>query len=367
MSVEDTHTYIYDSIMSHNCWFDEEIVNPEWYPEISARLIDRRGKFVWSATAQLGGAQLYDLSMEAADQRDLENPRIVEFFAHIDSNPHFDDEQRTLFFSKLSEEQRRIRIEGEFAFTSFKVYPEYSASTHNIEWFDIPKDWTRYMVLDPGRQVCAVLFAAVPPPTHKMAGHVLLYDELYIRNANAARVAEEVRQKIQGHNFYAFIIDHRGGRVRNMESGNSVEDSYSTAFKAAGVKSQITGHGFLWGSDDVEGGIEAARGWLVVRKDGTPRLKCFHDKMMNFHWECERYHYKRDRKMLTDKPEQKHNHLMDCFRYLALYDPQWHEPPKKGLVSDGVAAYVKRKQQRAKKKRGGSYIALGPQGGNQWQ
>lgn len=346
-------------------WFDEEIVNPEWYPEISARLIDRRGKFFWSATAQLGGAQLYELSMKAGELLGTENARVQEFFAHLDDNPHFDDDQRELFFSKLSEEQIKIRIDGEFAFTFFKVYPEYSSTTHGFDCIDIPDDWTRYMVVDPGRQVAAVLFAAVPPPDHKLGGHVILYDEIYVRNADARTLAEKVRQKTTGQHFYAFIIDHQGSRVRSAETGIQIEDAYEREFKAAGIKSQTTGHGFHWGASDVAAGLEVARSWMVVGSLGVPKLKVMHERMKYFAWEIERYHYKRDRGKLTDKPEQKNNHLMDCYRYLAMFDPQWHELPSKAKKHT-LPEFIRAKQRRkAAKDGGGGHVSLGPQGGKE--
>lgn len=342
-------------------WFDEEIVDPEWYSEVAARgTVDRNGLFVWSATAQKGGAQLYDLCQEAEKQRELdEPPRVQEFFAHIDDNRYFSNDQRETFFSKLTEEERRIRIEGEFAFTSFRVYPEFNWSTHGTEWFDIPKDWTRYLVVDPGRQVGAVLFVAVPPPTDERDGHIYFYDELYIKNCNSEAFAEKVHFKTREQHFYAFIIDHRGGRVR-QDSGASIEWQYGEALKKWGVSSQVTGSGFIWASDDVDGGINAFRNWLVVRPDGRPILKAFKDKLPNFDHEISRYHYKRDKNRLTDKPEQRNNHLMDCARYAAMFEPKWHEVPKGSRSKDGAWGAFKAKLQRAQNKDGKGYISLGP-------
>jgi hypothetical protein len=342
-------------------WFDEEIVNPEWYPEISARLIDRHGKFIWSATAQLGGEQLYELCMTAEAQRETENPRVMEVFAHIDNNPFFTDEQRDLFFDKLTEEQRRIRIEGEFAFTSFRVYPEFDMVLHGVDPFQIPHDWTRFMVVDPGRQVCAVLFAAVPPPwDEERSEFVYLYDELYIRKSSADRFAREAFLKTEGCHFHAFIIDRHGSRITESGSGMTVERQYSDALREQKVASSATGSGFIWGGDDVDGGIEAFRRWLLIRPDGQPRLKIMREKLSNFEYEINRYSYQRKGDQLLDKPVQRNNHLMDCARYLALYEPKWYPVPKKSKRKNPIVEIVREKQRKRAKEQGQDYMRLGP-------
>ena len=141
------------------------------------------------------------------------------------------------------------------------VYPEYSERTHNVPWIEIPPNWTRYMVVDPGRQVCAVLFAAIPHPNHELVGHVVLYDELYIRNCDTEKFAQAVREKTQGHMFRDFIIDHRGGRVRHMDDGGSQEEQLTKALKKYEVRSDLSKHGFTWGSDDIDSGMSAARAY----------------------------------------------------------------------------------------------------------
>ena len=347
-------------------WFDEEIVHPLWYSEVAARgTVDREGKFYWSATAQKGGPQLYEMCERAEEEKDKENPRVVEVFAHINDNKFFSDEQRELFFAKLSEEERAIRIEGEFAFVSFKIYPEFDRRTHGIPWFDIPSNWTRYMVVDPGRQVCAVLFAAVPPPDYIDPDCVVLYDELYIRDSTARRFGEEVKRKSDGQEFYAFLIDHQGGRVRDAGRGLTIEEQYAEELKRQGVKSRTTGYGFTWGSTDVKAGLEKVRSCLLIRDNGKPKLLYIHDKMPNFWHEMTRYHWKRTAsgmKELKEEPEKRNDHQCDNLRYLCMYDPKHHRPSIVKKAAGGVHAYLKRKRERLAKMHGQEGVVLGPQG-----
>lgn len=338
-------------IRVHYAHFDEEIVDPTWYMEVAARLVDYRGYFVWTATAQKGGLQFYELCEEADRQKQFHNPRVIEYTSHIKQNPYFTNEQRELFFGKLTEEERRIRVEGEFAFTSYKVYPEYDDHQHLVPPFEIPSDWMRVMTVDPGRQVCAVLFAAVPPPTHKDPGAIYFYDELYLQKCSAQMFGDEVRKRIHQQPFDTFLIDPHGGRLRDIGSGESVEMQYSQALKERGITCRRTGARFLWGSDDILGGIEKFRSWLLPRQENaTPKLRVVFGRCPKFAWEIKRYHYKRDRNgtIKSDEPDQRNNHLMDTARYLAMFDPQYRAPKLRSR-SANIAAYVKKKITKRKR------------------
>lgn len=339
-------------------WLDEEIVDPSWYPEMSARLLDRHGKLIWSATPQAGTDHLFDLHEKAVEQDCDDHPRVVEFVSLLDDNPHIDPEQKRLFIEKLSEEERRVRVLGEFALSSYRVYPEFSmATTHGRDWFEVPRDWTRYLVVDPGHQVCAVLFAAVPPDDDRL----YLFDELYIQNCNAELFGEQMGKRCSDYAFQAFLIDHHAGRQTEISSGKTHEQQYSEALMKYGVKSVQTGFNFLWGSDDVPAGIEAVRSLLRIREDGTTKLQVLRDKLPNFDREIKRYHYKRVGGVVTDMPDQRRdNHLMDCLRYLAMYRPRYVKPPRHAPVVSYALRALQAKRDRKRQKEGSKHVSLGP-------
>lgn len=344
----------------HGAWFDEEIVDESWYSEIAARLIDHEGRFIWSATPQVGSEDLWRLSERAHQQKICERPRVQEFVGLQAENPHVSATARAEFEEKLegrSEEEKRARLFGEFPNSSYRVYPEFSMDRHGAPWREIPKNWTRYMVVDPGRQVCAVLFAAVPPPEEEDA--IYLYDELYLRACDADKFGEAVKHKSDGVEYQAFIIDKRMGRQTEAGSGRTVEDQYSAALRRRGVSSVATGFGFAWPSDNVDAGILAVRSLLRVREDGTPKLRILREKLPNFLEEIKRYRYRREKTVITDKPDQVNNHLMDCLRYLAISSPRWVSPrgPKK---PEGYARkHLKLKEERRRHRDRGSSIRLG--------
>lgn len=358
ISVPKTHNYLYGGTISSNCWFDEEIKDRDWYPEMMARIMTRGGRFVWSATPQAGTEQLYKLHERAEMEAFKKAPKIEEFLLLLDENPHVAEESKRDFAARLSEDEYRVRYEGEFVYLSFKVFPEFKVDLYASEPFSIPPSWTRYMIVDPGRQVCACLFMAVPPPEE--GDHVYLYDELYLKHCSAELFAKSVAEKVAEQTFQAFIIDHRGGRQTDAGSGRTIEDQYSDALGRKKVKSVATGTGFIWGSDDKKAGVEACRDWMRIRDDGTAKLRLFQDRVPNFLAEIKRFRYKKDPEgRVTDEPEDRGEvHAMACFRYAALYKPSYVKP-KLGTraVSGAYAAYQKLKKSLQKI---GESINLGP-------
>ena len=319
-------------------WFDEEIVDPDWYPETSARLVDRDGRFLWSATPQAGTVQLYELH-ERAEREAATLPkdkrRIEEFVALLHDNQHLTAQQKADFESKLSPDEVMVRIHGEFASHGLRVFPEFHERTHVCPYFDIPLDWTRYVAIDPGRQICGALFLAMPPPDS--GDYAYLYDELYLAQCSAALFGQKMRDKTAGQNIQAFIIDHQEGRKTETGSGRSVEDQYSEELEKNRVTCVRTGSNFTWGVADPEGGVEAVRAWLRPRGQLSPRLRVLDGRCNSFIWEIKRYWYEQKCGVVTDKPRSRGPvHLCACMRYLVqdspVYVPHVDKKPRPGTI-----------------------------------
>jgi hypothetical protein len=341
-------------------WFDEEVTKSGWYPEVAARLVYRNGYFIWSATPQAATAELFDLHeradeearIKAKDQRDIE-----EFVFLIDQNEHMTKKQRDAFAAKLSPDEWAVRIGGEFAAHSYRVFPEYSKTTHTCPYFEIPADWTKYAAIDPGRQICAVLFMAVPPPKER-GDHVYLFDELYIQNCSAELFGQKMGLKTRGMMLEAMIIDHQESRKVEAGYGRSIEDQYSEALEKHGVRCHRTGTGFTWGAADPKAGIEACRAWLKAHSGNPPKLRVLEDKLPNFHWEINRYFYEQDKDgKLTDKARDRGQvHLMACLRYLVQDEPVW--VPKKESKPRPGAVWLKAQELMGSK--GSKSLNFGP-------
>lgn len=347
-------------------WFDEEILRgEEWVEEVMARLVDRAGRFIWSATPQNATEQLYDLHQQAEKEVEQENPNVAEFTVHIDQNSYLPKESVEKFKERMrhrGDAVYAVRVEGRFAIEGYRVYPEYGPHLH---WprFVIPDDWTLYAVVDPGRQVCAVLFLAIPPPDDPMhGGHKYFCDELYVKEADARKFASGMADKLRGRVPRAFIIDKQEARKHDTGSGATVEMQYSKALRKKKVYSYATNYSFSSAPADPKGNRESLREWMCPDERGFAVLRVFSD-LTNFHREMKNYHVKRDKDGLpTDEVVKKNDHLVDCAGYAAGLMLGYKAPPKiKSREERGILKALERRRRKRPVNDGGrrNFINIG--------
>lgn len=371
-------------------WLDEEIIDSDWVPEMNARLLDRQGFLIWGFTPQTGSDRAFELHQRCEEQFEdwrlsgfapEKEPSAREFIILLRDNTHFTDKEKKEYADNFTPEEQAVRIDGDFAIEAAKVYPEFSPSIHGVPYFDIPMDWTRYAVIDPGRQICAVLFAAIPPDDAEFPSGieteygeaemiqcrgkqiVTLYDELYIPNCDAIQFGERMKQKCTGQDFEAFVIDGHGSRNHETGSGKTVAEQYTEQLKIQGVKSHMSGHGFIIGSADARGRTEAFRLWLRVAQHGRPTLHVvdLKNKLPNLKYEIERWRYKRLRDSVLDEPETRGRvHLMACCGYLAHFDPKYVEPKVGRGAGGGAYAAFMRRQAHRNRRDGPKSVVFGP-------
>lgn len=327
--------------------FSEEIGSTIWYAEIMARLVQKRGRFIWDATPLAGSEGLYDLHLRAEKESVKERPLVTEHFMHIEANPHIDAQAKQEFSEQLTDpEQHLIRYEGKFPGSLLHIFPEWSLKQHGVELptdsegrtMGIPKEWTRYVIVDPGNTVCAVLFAAVPP--EKFGEYVYLYDELYLQPClNADHFADQLQHKLQTDLAYDFIIDGFGSQRTEHGTGETVVQQYARALAKRGVRCHIRGSEFYMSYPEAKAGNLAVHDWLHVRRQtGNTKLRVLCNKnsdgvlvcrLPNFDFEMKHYRKKqRADGVILDEPYGKHDHLVSCLRFLREYDPKWHSVPE---------------------------------------
>lgn len=363
--------------------FDEEIVHHDWYPEAWARLLDNMGWLMWGATPQTGTQQLYDLHLRAQGwTEELENEPekanevapVTECFMSLWDNPHVPAKAKQEFVDSLDEDEKRVRVDGEFAITGFKIYEAnfFPRSLHSVDAFAVPDNWTRFCFFDPGAQVGAVEFVAVPPLKYDgtpgidpalYGDFIYFYDELYIRQCDARKLATRMRQKVGGQVIQEFVIDHHGGRLTEIGSGKTPEQQYREAFKAEGVSSVKNGHGFTWGSDDLDGGILRVKEFMRMREDGTAKFRILRGACPKLVDELLRYQWKVTLGDITNKPVKKNDHTVDCARYACMHPGLRYVKSKvkgRAVTSafDAFQAFTKREKNR-KNAKNGTGVTLG--------
>lgn len=351
-------------------WFDEEIEGKEWYDEMAARLLDRAGRFIWSATPQSATEKLHDLHEASETEKDNPNPRIEEFHFLLDDNPFIPPEQKEIFKAKaaMDPDEYKVRVLGQFLILSHRVYPNFARAHHTCKAFEIPQKWCRYMVLDPGfANICAVFFA-VPPPDDPNYGHVFAYDELHVQAMDAKMFAQLLKHKVGTQSIQAFLIDAHGAR-RTEVVGKSIGLQFAEQFEAAGIESIETGSNFLmiggaqeqFGRETLKHQVQQTRSWLWPRDDlgGRPILQIFSDTCPTLIEQMVKYKNKVDKGKPTDQPDgREYSHGPDCVRYACLHGVAFVEPKKPRKKASGA---VKAMAAKRKKKRNaeGNFILMG--------
>lgn len=324
-------------------WIDEDIANPGYVSEWQARLSKYKGRLWWSAWPKSSNFALLNLSRRAEKQKHKPKPNVSEICLVFTDNPFIDDEEKAKRIEGWEEEGEdvvRSRNLGHFLTDTVSMYPNFSRRVHSCPkeeeiWDDavdklirgralqVPDDWSRYLIFDPGHALAAALFAAITPPD-VTPFTILIYDELYMRMHDAKATAKACKKKMMGRPFQEFIIDGRMARQTAMGFGKTFEQVYIEAFEAESLKSIASGSRFRHGNDNVEFGCGKVRELLNLRADGTPTLRIIWENTPNLQTEFKLYRKALVKDEVVDKPaDGQKDHAMDCLRYLAAADLQY--------------------------------------------
>lgn len=354
------------------CHVDEDLTSETWIPEMQARLADRKGRFYWSAMPHSRNDALITLKerAESPAQVTSDKPDIVAFKLRFVDNPHIDTEEKRKSLERWAaagQDVLRMRSDGDFITDSILVYPTFNMVVHGMNRSDlpnrdIPKDWCRYAVVDPGHAVTGVLFAAIPPSDDM----ILVYDQLYIRQCNATIFAEEFAKKVKDE-FQAFIVDMHGGRIRDIGSGKLPVEQYTDELSKRQIRSVATGSSFIAACDDIAARTEATRTMLHIRPQGTSKLRILRQAVPDLEREIKRYkkrvNYVGGTAIVTDTPNTKGEvHLCQCLEYLCAFNPKYHKPSGPKEPEPWWWKWAMERKKRANADNPG-YVSFAPQGG----
>ena len=228
-----------------------------------------------------------------------------------------------------SDELNAVRVEGKTFRRQGQIYPEFSPK-NIVAPFDIPLDWPRYMGIDPGHNVFAVLWVAMAPNDKLYA-----YREIYAHAASCEDIADRIfaaegwqrnpgwRGPVDGDYSGKWLFDkEHSERIATrwidpaefgtnpgggMKVGNLLASGYGVHCAPA--------------LNDVEVGIEMVKRSLGCGLDGEPRFYVW-NSCVNFLKERAKYRRKsaqtfgqqtHERRAV---PVKKDDHLMDAWRYV---------------------------------------------------
>ncbi len=311
---------------------DEEMRNTEFYKEASRGLVaiheppQHAPRGIWTATSQEGNPELYELC-----QRGLAGEESVESFLFlVADNPYITPEELATWSRGMTDDDRAVRIYGEFAVLTRQVYREFDpVGVHGCEPFRVPKDYTWFAAVDFGRQHCGTVLLAVDPDEE----HIWIVEGFEIRNADAGVWAQELRRRTPPEVcFEAFIGDLRAGRQGAVGTSLSWAEHYTEALRLAGMKPRLTPGKphmgwFFPGNDNPQAREESLIKALRVRREGphegTPSVKIFRGRSPQLERQIRAAHYN-DKQV--DKRAKVQEDILAALEYGVAFQPYYHPP-----------------------------------------
>lgn len=344
-------------------WIDERIRFSHYYPEWRMRLVDKRGRLIWSTKAYAGNPAMTELTDKARVQAEevaegvREKAHIVEIRLNTMNNPFLDQTSITEASESLSPEQIAERMAGDYETGQALIYPFFSKQLHaaipahekqDDRIAEIlrknnglpPNDWCHEFILDPGTQKPAGLFGAIPPP-YLWEGDIpvlVVYDEIYGQRMDAAQMAQAVKEKTPpGRCYNRFIIDGQAARQTPMSFGVTVESNYIDEFTKRGVKPVGSERAyFIEGNPDFSARKMQVDQWMSLRDDGRPGVRVVIERCPHLVWQLINNHFAVNLDgMVDDKrpaPRQRDD-VRDCLEYWVSRKPRFVAPPKTNSVS----------------------------------
>ena len=306
-------------------WIDEHIDNEEFFRQMSRGFVSRGGKGVWSACPERSNLELECLRerFEAGDER------VKAFTFLIDDNPYFTDEDKKSFFDDLrTDEERAVRYFGAYRMRGRRVYAHLydPMGEQSCEPFEIPKNYARYAVVDPGHQYCGTALIAVDPEEK----HWYIYDAWVLNAVDALMWAEELDERCDDVRLEAIIMDQQMGKQTNVGAGKTVAAYFWEALEKVKRTPRRQGslNGFMPGTKDIQAREQALLGSMRIREtgpfEGTCKLQIFRGQSPEMETQIKQAQY--DRNGAKRMKFVGHDELVQCAEYGIDFDPKYVEP-----------------------------------------
>lgn len=120
----------------------------------------------------------------------------------------------------LPEAEKQAFLYGNWDIFEGQYFTEYDRAIHVIEPFKIPSHWKRYIAMDYGLDMLAVLWFA-----RDTQGNVYVYKELHESDLIVSDAAKRIKEINNGDN-YEYIYAPRDLWNRRQETGKSVADIF---------------------------------------------------------------------------------------------------------------------------------------------
>lgn len=205
------------------------------------------------------------------------------------------------------------------------VFPSFSPDRHCIPPFELPEEWPKYRVIDPGfRNACACAWFTVD-----FDGNLVLYRELYKQGWKVEALASSIKALSARERYEMTMIDPSAFAKTLAGGGRSVADLFieagvpvSPAYRASHKKDQFYPFNEL----------------LIPRENGEPAFKVFNN-CEAFIAEILAYRWKeaRDDGFEPEEPVKVNDHLLDCFEAGTMIELERGAVPVEDVVVGDMA------------------------------
>ena len=304
---------------------DEEI-DDALYKELEPRRLAYGAPAVYSLTA----VESVDWVLRL-EERFEEGDKNVEMFRFSTMRAaeagHVDQEVLTDTMAGSTKEEIDIRVHGKTLRRVGLIYPEFGPKNVCTP-FEIPKEWPKFVGIDPGWNVFAAVWIALSPDDK-----AFVYRELYEHAASCWEIADLIFEA-EGWDRNPGWIDgseYAGKWIYNPDKSEPISvrwidpsefgHNVSGSLKVGNLLAGDHGLSVIPANNDVEFGIEKVKRYMQCGFDGEPRLQVFSSCPF---WMKERVKYRRKNPRTWGReqnenraaPVKKHDHLMDATRYV---------------------------------------------------
>ena len=186
------------------------------------------------------------------DYRGSENPDDYLFIpSNVYENKYLmeHDPNYVRVLENLPEDRKQAMLYGNWDIFDGQFFPEFNRNLHVIEPFEIPEHWNRYIALDYGLDMFAVLFVAIDTK-----GKAYIYNEIHKSNL----IVSEARQTLKSYmrdKTYKDIYAPPDLWNRNRDTGKSTAE----LFAEGGIV-------FTKAGNDRESGWLTVKEWIKPKK-----------------------------------------------------------------------------------------------------
>lgn len=260
------------------------------------------------------------------------NPDIEVFKGSSYDNPYVSKDFLEQFESQLTEEEKKVRIHGEFAVLQGRVFKEFNHKQHVILTQEWPKEWPVYMACDPHqRKASTAVWIGVTPD-----------EDLVVLNETKAEdipgLAKEINAVEKQHGYKVVLrrIDNSGSSA-GWRSESAIEILRENGIRVSPMRPK---------EKAVADGIMKIRKLFIPTKctDGTvrPRLQIMDScreliKELNLYsWDAKA---NEEEKGVNEKPKKTYDDFVDPLRYIVMSNPRFKSGLEIGYTGNIVSPY----------------------------